>query len=169
MSELTDDLREVYRQRAESWAARASDNAEDAERVSLLHFRSGSEYFALDIRDLLRVVPFEKCAPAPDAPKRFLGVIGVSGEIWTIIDLKAVLNLGGEGSEERRGYALLLRSVNRRIGIQADALGDALSIPTDQIAPLSSQPTERNTRFLKGVTPSGIPLLEAERFISLSI
>src|ERR1043166_6920649 len=70
----------IYRERA---ARLASQRAlpEASPTLGALVFTLGTERYAVELRDLVEVLPFDSCTPVPGGPQELLGVINWRGEI----------------------------------------------------------------------------------------
>lgn len=97
---LDRDLPDAYR---EQWAAAMAVEKEDdlRETVSVVIFRIGDEWLALDARWFSEVIEPERPHSIPNRSNRvFLGIVNVHGEIRLCVSLGALLEIEEEQSGE---------------------------------------------------------------------
>ena len=61
----------------------------DEKEIKILIFGVAGEYYATDIRDVERILGFEKTTPMPDAPRFIEGVINYEDETVSYTHLRA--------------------------------------------------------------------------------
>src|SRR5687767_1590229 len=65
-------LEEVYRQRAAQLAGHAAEEEARAAALRVLTFSLGAERYALELADVVEVLPFANVTPVPDGPAALL-------------------------------------------------------------------------------------------------
>jgi purine-binding chemotaxis protein CheW len=95
---------------------------------------TGEGYYGLPAQAVESIVPIEKITYVPGAPPWILGVVNVRGEIESVLDLKAILGLGGaEIAPESR--LLIAQDGDLRSGLLVDQMVDIVQIPANAISP----------------------------------
>jgi len=94
-----------------------------------LLFRSGEERYALQAREVARVLPWLRLRPIAQAPPWVAGVFSHCGELVPVLDLS--LLLGGQPAPARTSTRTVL--VHYRRGAQTHLLGLLLEQATDTL------------------------------------
>ena len=149
----------VYLRRAEQLAVRRDRSESAGETVPVLVFGMGLERYALPLCDLMAVLPFANCTPVPGARPELLGVTNVRGEIRSVLDLRCLLELP-EAPEGRTDYILLVRHKEQVIGLRVDRLEKAERVATGTLTPAPEVGAEARGRFVKGLTPDRVIVLD---------
>jgi purine-binding chemotaxis protein CheW len=124
----------VFRQRAVRLAREQAESRPVAPRIPSLIFRLGREQYAIALKDLTEVLPFQGCTRVPGAAKEFLGVMNLRGELRPVIDLARVLC---RSASTDSGAVLILR---RQAGLKVDSVEELREIRSDEIsAPVPGQ------------------------------
>ncbi len=157
-----DKLQAVFRQRAERLAAKQTAPQADAPILPVLVFRLSNEQYGIATTELAEIVPVKNCTPVPFAPPEFAGVLNFRGALRTIADLKIILGLSVNGSPGG-GNALFFR--NSKLGLIVDTAEKILPIRIDKLTLPENQEPGTSTRFLRGVTPENIIILNSQAII----
>ncbi|MGH8353401.1 MAG: chemotaxis protein CheW [Pseudomonas sp.] len=112
---------------AEAQTGRAGARAQ-ASKLFLL-FRLGAERYALEAREVAKVLPWVRLKPIAQAPPWVAGVFAHRGELVPVLDLG--LLLGGQPALARTSTRTVL--VHYRRGAQAHLLGLLLEQATDTL------------------------------------
>ncbi len=99
----------------------------------LLVFRVGAELFGVDLHCVDEVIDLPVIRRLPDAPPTVLGVASVRGELVTVFDPRAVLQVAPSSV----GAALLFNRGGRLVGL---AVHDVLDVVTVEHAMLRTVP-----------------------------
>lgn len=87
--------------------------------------------------------------PVPHAPLYVRGLMNLRGEVLTVIDLRAVLNLGP--ATVRRPCNVVVRWRGEQIGLMVDAVGDVVRARREDIEPPPANISATEGRLLWGV------------------
>jgi purine-binding chemotaxis protein CheW len=100
-----------------------------ADEIQVVEFLLGEKTFAIDLFDTKEVINQPEITPLPDAPPYVEGIIDLRGIITTILDLKSLMNIAGEGKHGRRSRVIVLDAdiSHKIIGVLVD---DVLSVST---------------------------------------
>lgn len=126
--------------------------------VQVVEFRLGQEHFAIDLFDVREVVEYTRITRLPNAPSHIRGIIDLRGEITTIIDIKDLLRIGGEGGAEETDSRIIVLDetiTSHKTGIMVD---DVLSVSTftrDQVDPAAASVSMGNNHIVGIIRKSG--------------
>ena len=97
--------------------------------IQVVEFVLGDETFAIDLFEVREVVEYTRISALPNSPSYIKGIIDLRGEITTIIDLKARLNIIGSDRAEEESRIIVLDDniTKKKVGIMVD---DVLSVST---------------------------------------
>lgn len=135
--ELDEQARRILRERAES-LAQADQVEAVAETRRLLLFRLGDEMYAVSVEDVREIMSGFVITRIPCVPAHVLGVINVRGEIVSVIDLAAVLNVQpgtAEAGEHGTGSGIIVRSDEVTAMLVVDEIGDIIEVPAASVEP----------------------------------
>ena len=162
------DSRAIFHQRAELLARELPREDDGSASLEVVEFALGRERYAFLAEHVREVVPLENFAPLPCTPRWVAGMLNVRGQILTVIELGAFLELPASGLGERNDV-ILLRSTGERpvtIGVLADAILGVRTLRADSLQ--SSLPTLAGPRaaLLRGVTSDRLVVLDAARLLA---
>lgn len=158
-------LEAVYRQRALRLAAHPPDQNSVRSGLAVMAFSLSDEQYALDLADVAEVARTTSITPVPGAPPMLSGVINLRGEIRPVLDLKHLLGMP-EGQPGGSGQVILVRQHGNTIGLKVDRVHQVRPIdPRDLRAPRDKE-TGASFRFLRGITPDTLMLLNTEAVIA---
>lgn len=153
----TEDL---LRRRAESLSARRSARATAMATQPVMVFRLGRERYAVGLTHLRQVVPLSGLTPLPDASEGMLGVMNFHCEVGTVWDLARLLELP-QAEASAPGHVLVMRT-DREVGLRVDYVEGRMEIDPGKLILPHETEGALATRFLKGLTPDRIHLLDVE-------
>ncbi|MBR1369520.1 chemotaxis protein CheW [Methanocalculus chunghsingensis] len=101
--------------------------------IQVVEFVLGDETFAIDLFEVREVVEYTRISALPNSPSYIKGIIDLRGEITTIIDLKARLNIIGSSRAEEESRIIVLDEniTKKKVGIMVD---DVLSVSTFEMS-----------------------------------
>lgn len=133
-------------ERTRSLAGRArADAAQDAAHpvLSVIACALGDEFYGLPLAMAAHVLPAAPCVPLPGAPPAMLGLLGRTGQVFSVLDLGLALGRPAARPEAAsdpalhgrmmEGHVVLLRHAPRRFALRVDrVLGVAEVAPLQQ-------------------------------------
>lgn len=144
-------IQAIFRQRAIQLSRKhAGNKPASSAGIPALIFRLAAERYAIPLRDLAEVLPFEHCTPVPGSLPEFRGVINLRGEIRPVVDLARLLS--GTASPDS-GAILILR---RQTALKVDAVEELSEIRSDEMTPHSQG------QYVRAVLPGAVALLDVE-------
>jgi purine-binding chemotaxis protein CheW len=148
----------VWRERALRLSRRsvAAEAGQDLRPVMVLGI--GAERYAVELGDVVEVLPPVRATPVPGARALFAGVINVHGEIRPVMDLRRLLGmdavLGGD-----RPRVILLCKEGRQMGLQIDSVEQVRWIGSKD---LESDKNSGRSRYIQGSTKDLLMLINTE-------
>ncbi|MEA2168964.1 MAG: purine-binding chemotaxis protein CheW [Solirubrobacteraceae bacterium] len=91
-----------------------------------VHMRMGSEHYALSIHEVHEVADLGEVTPLPGAPRPFLGVRNLRGEVLPVIDLAGLLGVEAAGPPER---VVVAQTGAFRAGLAVEAVVGVVELP----------------------------------------
>ncbi len=129
--------------------------------MQVVIFSLGKEKFALETRFIDGIEKMLSITKVPTAPYYIRGLANLRGNIISIIDLKAYLNMEKTKDEDN---IIILEAGEERIGLMVDEVNEVVEITDDMIEKVSD-----NTGYTKGVVNFDnyiVTLLEGEELAS---
>lgn len=111
--------------------------------MQVVIFSLGKEKFALETRFIDGIEKMLSITRVPTAPYYIRGLANLRGNIISIIDLKAYLNMEKTKDEDN---IIILEAGEERIGLMVDEVNEVVEITDDMIEKVSD-----NTGYTKGV------------------
>jgi purine-binding chemotaxis protein CheW len=91
-----------------------------------VHVRAGGEHYALSVEHVLEVAPVGELTPLPGAPRPFLGVRNLRGEVLPVIDLCGLLQVAGAGAPN---HVVIAQSGALRAGLAVESVVGVVELP----------------------------------------
>lgn len=154
LSESPERIKTVFHQRAMQLAKSHAGSEPVSRGIPSLVFRLAQERYAIALKDLAEVLPFQGCTQVPGTPPQFLGVINLRGELRPVINLARVLS-GGESTDS--GAILIL---HRQAGLKVDDIEDLREIQPEEFVPHS------HGRYIQGLAHGPVMVLDVEAMLS---
>lgn len=129
--------------------------------MQVVIFSLGKEKFALETKFIDGIEKMLSITRVPTAPYYIRGLANLRGNIISIIDLKAYLNMEKTKNEDN---IIILEAGEERIGLMVDEVNEVVEITDDMIEKVSD-----NTGYTKGVVNFDnyiVTLLEGEELAS---
>lgn len=156
-----EEVARILRDRALALATPLDDAAPAAEMIELLVFSLAGERFGVEIARVLEVTALRELIPVPCTPAFVLGVINYRGRIVTVLELRRLLNLPGEGVAKGRGV-IVVEAGGMTFGTVADTIAGTLSVPAHQVAPPPEAFTGLRLALTRGITDALITVLDLD-------
>jgi chemotaxis signal transduction protein len=159
LSESPGRIKAVFRRRAVQLASEHAEKKPVAPGIPALIVRVTQagvrqERYAIALKDLAEVLPFQGCTQIPGASRQFSGVINLRGDLRPVIDLAWVLS-GSPSSDS--GTILVLR---RPAALKVDAVEDLREIALEELTP----PVEGH--YVQALRSGTLGLLDVETMLS---
>jgi purine-binding chemotaxis protein CheW len=155
-----DALERVLLERARR-LGRAPREAAPADARDVLVCRVRDELYALELARLEMARPVRELTPVPTAPARVAGVMNVRGEVLTVLDLAAVLDLGGTGEPGAASRVVFVGAPEGRVGLLVDEVVEVRRLALDAL----ERPLGRG-ELARGVADARIVLLDLDQLLA---
>lgn len=123
---------------------------------SALEFLLAYEHYALEISQVKEVLRLRELTLLPGSPVFVLGIINIRGEIYSVFDLKKVLELPDRGLPEYN-TVIVMRDAERKVGFVVDSVIGIRQIFNSALMPPPDILTGNRAGYVKGV--SSLPLI----------
>lgn len=143
------DEQQVLRERANN-LRRSLDTQESAELLPLAVVSIGNEYFGLGLEAVYEFTEIHRITPVPCCPAHIIGNINLRGEIITLVNIKALINLPNAHSQPSK-KAIVARLDQLVAGITVDDIFDVVYIHPSQIAAPPVAVHSASDDYLQGV------------------
>jgi purine-binding chemotaxis protein CheW len=133
------------------------------ETPRLITFAIAGEHYAVEPRRVMEISRVTHLAPVPRAEPWVAGLTGWRGELVLVIDLRPLF--GAQGAATRRSTMVVLGDDRPRLAMLADAPGELLAVPPDDLRPPPDGLAGRE--YLRGMTADAVLVLDVERILAL--
>jgi len=140
---------DVLRKRADSLAQESVEEIV-ADLMSVLLFRLGDEWYAVDIEDVREIYQEYLITTIPCVPDFVLGVVNIRGEIISVTDVARMMHLGSLTAELGEAPAIVVHGESCTTAIVVDEIGDIVDVPRDGVEPPLSTIDRTQAEFISG-------------------
>ncbi len=166
MSEpLSATKQQILRNRAKALAVKPRGTADERPGIGVVEIRLAHERYAVECTSVREVLSLKDVTPLPCTPAYVLGLINVRGQILSVIDLRVLFDLPRESATQAT-KVVVLRSGDMEVGVVADAVVDARSIPLDALRPALPTLTGVRETYLRGIAEGDLVVLDAARLLA---
>ena len=160
---------QILERRAESLALESIDE-EVSDRVSMLLFRIGEEWYAVRVGDVREIFQEYDVTLVPCTPQCILGVTNVRGEILSVTDPALLMGLGKiAGVPVAQPPAVVVKNASIATALVVDEIGDIVEVPNEAVEPPVSIIDRTQAEFVAGSVFVGgtmIGLLDVDRVLA---
>jgi len=135
------------------------------ERITVLVFLLAYEHYAIEIEQVKEVSRIRELTLLPGIPSFVLGIINIRGEIFSVIDLKKILDIPDRGLPEFNSV-IIMRDEKKRVGIVVDSVIGIRQIFKSALNPTPTTLTGNRAEFMKGVTADPIIVLDGAKILT---
>ena len=143
--EATPAERTLFHTRAMALQQAAVDD--QGMRIGLAVVELGGECFGVELAAVQEFCDIGQLAPIPCCPPHILGAMNLRGDLVTLIDPRAALNLP---PASRGGKAVVARCGERAVGIAVDAVHDVVYLKQEELQPPPAALRERGGAEVTG-------------------
>ena len=118
--------------------------------VKVLVFSIGEEYYASDIMEVERILPYEETTKLPDSPSFIDGVINHEGSILPIMSLAKKFNIPYSGKIEEKKI-IVAKYKDKKIGIIVDLVSEVKDIKAEEVETPPEVVANISKRYIKGL------------------
>ena len=156
-----DEVTRVLRARAQAVAKPPAAAPAPVEALELLVFSLAGERYGIEATHILEVVPALELTPVPGTPPFVLGVMNHRGRILPVLDLRRLLELGGQGGPAG-GRVVAVEAGGMTFGVFGEAVLGTVTVGTHEVAPPPVVLTGDRQALIEGVTGEMVAVLDLE-------
>lgn len=146
--QATPEERAIFRERAANLIL-ASDRQDITGLMSLAVVMLNGEYFGLDLSLVREFTDIRQITPIPCCGDFILGNMNLRGEIVTLVDIRQLLNLSGDGVNDV-AKAMVVHLKDIVAGITIDEVCDVIYLQPSEIKAAPTSGHSGNNEYLRG-------------------
>ena len=122
---------------------------------------STASNFGIDLELVREFSLVRNVVPVPCCPEHIVGQMNLRGDILTLVDIRAVLQLPGvpEDMDAPPGQVVVAQMGELRVGVLVDEVLDVLYLRPSDITPVPVAVQALGMDYLKGTAPHGTKML----------
>ena len=151
ISTSSPDDQALLRRRADQ-LRQSSIEHETADFLPVALAEIGGEYFAFELEFVKEFFETRTITPVPCCPPQILGNVNLRGDVLTVIDIRAQLNLPAI-SGAANGKIIVARMDDWIVGVLVDELHGVLYLPAAEITSVPSGAQTGDDASIKGTAP----------------
>ncbi len=149
--DVTDEERAVFQSRAHNLAQEMS-SGEIATRIPVSIVQLGGERFGIELDVVREFCHLRRVTRIPCCPPHIAGNMNLRGDVLTLVDIRALLNLPSAESDTE---AMVVEVEDLRIGVPVDSVLEVIYLRPADIAPMPAASHEEKKDYCKGVARYG--------------
>jgi purine-binding chemotaxis protein CheW len=155
--QATPEQHAVFRARAKALMEVVSE--EEGARLSLAVVELGGEYFGIELEAVQEFCDIVRPCPIPCCPPHILGAVSLRGNLITLLDLRAALNL--PRAPQSSDKAVIVRAstklgtglVEQAVGVAVDQVHDVIYLREEELQILPAALREQHAAEVRGTAP----------------
>ena len=155
----------ILKQRAVVLATRLEKTEKESESIEVLVFSLGSEKYGVGSETVKEVCPMRHITKVPCVPAFVMGIINIRGKIFSILDIRRLLNLP-EVKNSKQGKVVIIGFGEMEVGILADDVLGVRHVRMSEIQQDVPTLTGTNEKYLYGIVSDRLTILNVENFLS---
>lgn len=159
-----EDARRILQERARTFA-RPPAAPFSVDLLETLQFELAHETYAIETSYVREVHRLREFTPLPGSPSFIVGLANIRSQLLTVIDLKKLFELPEKGLTDLNKIIIVNRN-GLELGILADVIHGIRLLSSDAIQPTLPTLTEIRARFLRGISPERVVVLDMEKLLS---
>ncbi len=155
----------ILKQRALALAVPKEKAQTESQSIQVLVFTLGTERYGVQSETVREVCPMRQVTRVPCVPPFVIGIINIRGKIFSILDIKRLLNLP-ESRSQNQEKVIIIGFEDIELGILADDVCGVQQISVSDIQ--QDVPTIRGltNKYLLGITSDRLTILNVAIFLS---
>jgi purine-binding chemotaxis protein CheW len=149
--EATQQENAVFRARAKALMEAATE--EEGIRLPLAVVELDGEYFGIELQAVQEFCDIVRPCPIPCCPPHILGAISLRGNLFTLLDLRAALNL--PRATQSSSKAVVARLGEQPVGVAVDQVHDVIYLREEELQAAPASLHEQHGAEIKGTAPYG--------------
>ena len=128
----------------------AERHAEAGGQRQFISLKVGSENYAIDILSVREIKGWTSTTVLPNQPEYVLGVLNLRGAIVPVFDLRCRFGQGLTDAT-RMHVVIIVRVLERTVGVLVDAVSDILTVNVADIRPVPEMDRTHSTEYFSGI------------------
>ena len=157
--------REILHARAQALAREPLQAGAEGERLEVLEFLLAYETYGIEMSCVRETLPLHDLTPVPCTSPFVLGLVGVRGQILSVIDIRKFFDLPEKGLADLN-KVIILHDEGMEFGILADAVLGVRTIPLAELQPSLPTLTGVREEYLRGVTNERLVVLDGKKLLN---
>ena len=133
---------------------------------SICTVQLGGELFAVRLTDVVEVMAAPPVQGCPLSPAYIAGLMHYRGDVFTVVQLRALLSLPISTLAENRTITLVMAGMHGLFALQVDGMGDVRTLAASLLESVPTMTDAKRHSFLRGVYKLDhglLPLLDVQR------
>lgn len=147
--EATPKQHAVYRERARALQEDVAES--EGARFAFAALELGGEYFGIELGAVQEFCEISRLSPIPCCPPHILGAINLRGNLITLLDLRAALNL--PRTEQSGNKAVISRLGDQTIGVAVDEVHDIVYLRQEDLQATPAALQEQHAAEVRSTAP----------------
>ncbi len=127
----------------------ANKSIEETSGTRYLSFSLGEEDYAIPLLSVKEVIAVPEITPIPFSPSHFLGIMNLRGQVISVIDLRAKLQIKSQKSSET---AIIICDLSPLcLGVVVDSINSVLAPTQEELSNRPDMQSQRNTDYITHV------------------
>lgn len=127
----------------------AKRNSNESNNNRYLCFTLGKEEFAIPLLSVREVIAIPDITPVPQTPPHFLGIMNLRGQIISVMDLRAKLNI--KPSEKSETAVIICDIIPNAIGVIVDSINSVINPSATEISEKPEIQSSKNTDYIQSI------------------
>ncbi|MDO8262349.1 MAG: chemotaxis protein CheW [Gallionella sp.] len=147
--EATPQEHAVFHARAKALMEAATE--EEGAHLSLAVVELDGEYFGIELEAVQEFCDIAQLSSIPCCPPHILGAISLRGNLLTLLDLRAALNL--PRAKQGSGKAVVARLGGQAVGVAVDQVHEVIYLREEELQAVPAALREQHGAEVKGAAP----------------
>ncbi len=160
-----EEERNILHARARALAREPDREKGEEASLEVLEFLLAYERYGIEMSFVRETLPLKDLTPVPCTPTFVLGLIGVRGQIMSVIDIGKFFDLPAKGLTDLN-KVIIVRDEGMEFGILADAVLGVRTVPLAGLQPSLPTLTGVREEYLRGVTKERLVVLDGKKLVN---
>ena len=155
---------ELLQERSRRLAQKTYLPEEIKDAINIVVFALGNETYAVEVQKIKAIQPYENATRLPGLPPIVVGVINISGTIYTLIDLKQIF--GQEATPDQAHHLIIIDHNALKVGFLVDEILDYRIISRKEIQSNLTGIKSKQKGFIIGMLKNSTVLIDVLNILS---
>lgn len=118
--------------------------------IKVLIFKINNQYYAIDIKEVERILGYEVPTNLPDSPKFIEGIINYEGNVLPVMSIAKKFNIP-ENNNRKNTKIIVIKEHQNKIGVIVDVVLEVKDIYLKDIEKIPEIVSEVSKRYIEGL------------------